>query len=89
MVYLLAMLLRSVQKLNADGTIGVDDAVGSEGTVYVGVPGNGVGAGQVRVVVKGRERILNATTAGGALPRGARVRVMRAHEDNTVTVAGA
>jgi hypothetical protein len=88
MVWILAMLLRGVVSLQSDGTVSIRSAVGSEGDVYVTVPGAGAGRGQVKLVLSGRQRIVNATTEGGPLPSSARVKVVKVNSDNTVEVVG-
>ncbi len=88
MVWILAMLLRGVVSLQSDGTVSMRQAVGTEGDVYVSVPGAGSGRGQVKLVVSGRQRIVNATTEGGPLPSSARVKVVKVNSDNTVEVVG-
>jgi hypothetical protein len=88
MVWILAMLLRGVVSLQSDGTVSMRQAVGAEGDVYVSVPGAGSGRGQVKLVVSGRQRIVNATTEGGPLPSSSRVKVVKVNSDNTVQVVG-
>src|SRR5678815_2120068 len=48
MVWLLAMLLRGMTDLETTGTIPIGSAIGHEGDVYVTVPGDSRGRGQVR-----------------------------------------
>jgi hypothetical protein len=88
MVWLLAILVRTMVAMQTSGTIPIDSTVGREGSVYVTVPGDG-GRGQVRVTVDSRERIYDAVTKGEDLVSGTRVRVIRANDDNTLTVARA
>lgn len=88
MVWVLAMLLRGVLALQSDGTVSMKQAVGVEGNVYVTVPGAGAGSGQVKLVVSGRQRIVNAITDGGPLPSSSRVKVVKVNSDNTVHVVG-
>ncbi|MBX3362180.1 MAG: NfeD family protein [Phycisphaeraceae bacterium] len=89
MVWVLAMLLRGLLALQSDGTASMRSAMGVEGDVYVTVPSAGAGRGQVRIVVSGRQRIVNAITEGEALPTSARVRVVKVNGDNTVLVVPA
>lgn len=89
MVWVLAMLLRGVVSLQSDGTASIRSAVGTEGDVYVTVPGEGSGRGQVKLVVSGRQRIVNATTDGAPLPSQSRIKVVRVNTDNTVQVVAA
>lgn len=89
MMWVLAMLLRGMLALQSDGTVSMKSAVGVEGDVYVSVPGGGGGRGQVRLVVSGRQRIVNAFTQGEPLPTSARVRVVKVNGDNSVEVVAA
>ena len=86
MVWLLALLLKGIHDLQSTGNVPITDSVGSEGDVYVTVPGNHAGSGQVRVTIGQRQRIYNASTDAEPLPTGTRVRVVGINEDNTVVV---
>ena len=66
----------------------INQAVGREGDVYVTVPGQGQGRGQVRITVDGRQRIYNAVSDGAEFSTSSRVRIARVNEDNTLTVTG-
>lgn len=85
--WVLATAMRGMMEFQSSGNVNIGSTVGLEGTVYVGVPGNGAGRGQVQVVVEGRQRIYNAVSQGGELPTGTRVSVVAANGDNTITVA--
>ena len=85
-VWFLLWLLRVVYSLQSSGNLGARDAVGMLGEVYVEVPANNAGAGQVRVTIRDRQRLLRARTAGDAIPRRTAVRVVRVNGDNTVLV---
>jgi len=79
-------LLSTTRKLHSSGTIDFSRAKGSEGDVYATVPPQGQGRGQVRIVVSGRQRIVQASSSEGELPTGTRVRVIEARADNSVVV---
>lgn len=85
-VLLIGSLFRGVRKLEASGTLHLADAAGAEGEVYASVPERGRGSGQVRIVLRQRQRIVNAVSAGSALPTRTRVRVASVNPDRTVTV---
>lgn len=89
MVWLLVLLLKGAHDLQSHGNVRIDSAVGLEGDVYAGVPGESSGKGQVTVIMGGRQRTYNATTQGETLPRGTRVKVIKSNEDNTLTVVRA
>lgn len=87
--WLLLFAMRAMFELQSSGNIAIESCVGLQGTVYVSVPAQGAGRGQVQLVVDGRQRIYNAVTAGGDLPSGTRVSVTGANNDNTITVSTA
>jgi hypothetical protein len=87
MMWLLAMLLRALMAMQSSGNVSLNDAIGAEADVYVTVPAQGGGRGQVRVVINNHQRIYNAIAEGEAIPSHARVRIVRINEDNTVTVS--
>lgn len=86
-VWILAMLFKSIGLLSASGNIRIQEAVGCTGSVYAGIPARGAGRGKVRLVVNDRARIYNAVSSGEELPRHARIKVVTVNRDNTVTVA--
>jgi hypothetical protein len=79
-------LLTTTRKLQTSGNIDFSRAKGSEGEVYATVPASGQGRGQVRLVIGGRQRIVQATSANSEVPTGKRVRVIEAKADNSVVV---
>jgi hypothetical protein len=89
MVYLLAILLKGMADLQSSGTVSIEGAAGREGDVYVKVPADQKGGGQVRVNIGDRQRIFNAISSGEELPSGTRIRVLKVNSDNTVTVSRA
>lgn len=86
MVWVLALLLKGVHDLQSSGNVLSSDSIGSEGDVYLTVPGNSAGTGQVRVVIGDRQRIYNAATDAEPLPTGTRVKVVGVTNENTLTV---
>lgn len=85
-VWLQLFLLAGMRKLSASGNININRAMGSQGVVYVEVPGNNTGRGQVTLVIDDKQRILNAITPDESLPSKTRVNVVGINADNTVTV---
>lgn len=49
-----ALLLRALLRLESDGTVRIEGAVGEAGTVYLGIPGEGGGMGKVTLTLQGR-----------------------------------
>lgn len=86
MVWLLAILLKGVYDLQSSGNIPITSTVGVEGAVYVSIPADGQGTGQVQLVIDNRQRMYNAVTPGPAIATRSRVRVVGTNDDNTVTV---
>lgn len=81
-----AFLFRSLLRLQASGNISLSSAVGSEGIVYIEIPGKLAGKGQVTLVVQDRRRQFNAITEGETLPSQTRITVVSMNSDNTLTV---
>lgn len=86
MVWLLALLLKAVYDLQSSGNISLASAIGHEADVYVTVPPKGHGTGQVRVVINDRMRIYNAHSESEAAPTSSRVRIVKANDDNTLSI---
>ncbi len=86
-MWLYAQLFNQFRQLEVSGNIAIDDTVGSSGNVYLTVPSAGSGAGQVTLIVSGRQRIYAAVSRAGEIPTGGRVRVVGVADPQTVTVA--
>lgn len=86
MVWLLASLLRGMYELNSSGNIAPESAIGAEGRVYASIPERGGGSGQVKVIVKERQRTYNAVSQGPACPTTTRVRIVGVLDERTLTV---
>lgn len=71
------VLMRGLSKLQASGTVDLDDVVGKTASVYLRIPGASKGDGKIMVEVQGRERELLAVTAGPDIPTGATVTVTK------------
>ncbi len=61
-----ALIMRSMTRLNADGTIIIQDAVGKSATVYLTVPAKNGGFGKITVTLQNRTVELRASTAAEA-----------------------
>ncbi|MFO0857806.1 MAG: hypothetical protein U0640_10665 [Phycisphaerales bacterium] len=86
MALLFLGLMTTTRKLNTSGNIDFSKTVGTEAEVYATIPAKGGGRGQVRIVVSGRQRILQATSNDSEYSTGTRVRVLEAKADNSVVV---
>ncbi len=85
-LFIVATVMRSLGRLNVDGTIRIHRAVGARGTVYLSIPAGNSGTGKVHVGVQGRTMEYKATTACGELPTGAKVAVVKVVSPDTVEV---
>lgn len=64
-----------MNKLTEKGNISLSNAVNGAGRVYLPIPGNRAGMGQVQMIVQGAVREADAMTDGEALPTGTPIRV--------------
>jgi membrane protein implicated in regulation of membrane protease activity len=75
-VWAIRKLFAAVTRLQSNGTLGIADAVGCTGTVYLTIPKGG--AGRVMINVKSRLREYDAVEQkGDEIPTGVAVRVVR------------
>ncbi len=80
-------LMRQMFRLTDSGNITLDSAAKKTGTVYLPIPPQRSGTGQVQVVIQGRLRELPAVTdAPEALPTGVHVHVVQVIEANVLLV---
>ncbi len=80
------LLMNSLYRLRSDGTSSISQAVNHSGTVYIRIPGNASGAGEVQVCFGGRMQNVRAFTRGLELPTGTAVRVVSLHGDAALLV---
>ncbi len=88
-LYLVALAMKSMKQLKADGTVRVERAVGCTGTVYLRVPAAHGGAGKVHLSLQNRTVEYQAMTAGDELPTGKPVKVVAVINSDTVEVEAA
>jgi len=81
-----AILLRSMLRLESDGTVRIENALWQPATVYVPIPGAKAGAGKVTLAVQGRLVEYQAVTAEDALPTGTGVTVVDVVSPDTLEV---
>ncbi len=80
-------LMRLIYSLAESGNIDITNALGTTGTVYLPIPPQGQGSGQVQLIIQGRLREIQAITDGDEqLPTGTHVRVVRVMGDDTLLV---
>ena len=83
---LVAVFLRSLNKLGADGTTRLADSVGMSGVVYLTIPGHSKGVGKVHLNLQNRTVETDAVTYANELPTGTRVTVTQVIGTSTVEV---
>jgi len=84
-LFIVALLFNSIRKLQSDGTLRLENAIGKEGTVYLTIPAEG--SGQVRVAVQGGLKIFDAiSTNQERIPTGENVRVVKVVSGNVLVV---
>jgi hypothetical protein len=84
-----ALLMRMLTRLEDDGTVRIERALGESGTVYLRIPGQNAGAGKVLLTLQGRTVECRAVTSLDELPTGAPVIVVDVIGPDTVEVAPA
>ncbi len=88
-LYLVALAMKSLKQLKADGTARVERAVGCTGTVYLRIPGARAGAGKVQLMLQNRTVEYQAMTAGEELTTGRPIKVVAIINSDTVEVEAA
>ncbi|HKI36372.1 MAG TPA: hypothetical protein VKA46_31230 [Gemmataceae bacterium] len=88
-MFLVAWVMRSLARLNAEGTARIERAVGKSGTVYLTVPGNKEGVGKVQLNLQNRTVECQAVTAHPTLANGTKIVVTAVIGRDTVEVAPA
>jgi len=80
-------LMRQMFRLADSGNINLNNAAGKTGTVYLPIPPQRSGTGQVQIVIQARLRELPAVTdAPEALPTGAHIHVVQVIENDVLLV---
>lgn len=80
-------LMRGLYAMRASGTLDYKNAIGVVGNVYLPIPPNMEGPGQVEVLVQGRLAVVQAfTRAGHRLPNQSRVKVVDTLDQQTLVV---
>jgi hypothetical protein len=82
-----ALLLRGLGRLEDDGTVVLERALGEPATVYLRIPGNNAGSGRVLLTLQDRTVECEAVTALDELPTGTAVIVVDIVGPGTVEVA--
>lgn len=80
--FLSVVLFNKMKKLEQSGNIQLENAIGQTAEVYLSIPGEQKGTGQVQVIVQGRLATLEAMTMGGPIPTGQKVIVYQVENDH-------
>ena len=83
---IVALLLRAMLRLESDGTVRIENALGQAATVYIPIPGEKAGAGKISLSVQGRLVEYQAVTPEATLPTGAAVTVVDVVAPDTLEV---
>lgn len=86
---LVAFMTHAMRRLEDDGTVHIQKAVGQSGTVYLPIPANNGGTGKVTVSLQNRTMEYEAMTRQHALPSGTKIVVIAVVGSDTVEVAAA
>lgn len=86
--WFIVWLFQLMYAMESSGNVGIRRAMGCEGVAGSVIPAGGETTGRVRLTIGDRQRAFGARTDGDEIRMGARVRVTRVNNDNTVTVIG-
>ncbi|MFH0938153.1 MAG: hypothetical protein V1899_02575 [Planctomycetota bacterium] len=86
-LFLVAMLMHGMQKLEKEGNVHIEQALGEEATVYLTIPGQKSGVGKVTVKVQDRLMEYRAVTEYDTIHTGATVEVVDLEDGATLKVA--
>lgn len=89
MLYLVAWLMRTINRLRSDGTVRLERAIGHIGAVYLSVPAGNSGSGKVTLEIQGRTMEFTAVTPGETLLTGTSVVVRGVVAPGVIEVAKA
>lgn len=79
------LIFTQMKRLQTEGTIKIQNTVGSEGTVYLTIPRNGTG--QVQVIAQGSLKIFDAVSSNKhQIATGEKIRVTGVASGNTLIV---
>ncbi|TAJ02516.1 MAG: hypothetical protein EPO68_18090 [Planctomycetota bacterium] len=84
---IVAWALTLQRRLNSEGNVRPENAIGKTASVYLRIPGNRAGAGKITLAVQGRTAEFNAMTDGEDLPTGTPVLVLSQLTSDTFVVA--
>lgn len=80
------VFMRFIYSFRSDGTMVLKEAIGHNGTVYMRIPAENAGAGEIQVSFSGRRKNIKAYTTGPELATGTDVRVVSLRGENALVV---
>lgn len=87
LLYAVYLMGKSLMKLQSDGTVNFNDAVGATGTVYITIPPKRDAGGQAQITFKNRHEVINVITDSETpIPSGNAIRVKERLADNLFLV---
>jgi len=87
MMFTVFGIMRLFWNMREDGSLDYHNAIGEIATVYLPIPGNGEGPGQVEVMIQGRLQVVQAfTSRPDRIDNRAKVLVIDLNEDNSLQV---
>jgi hypothetical protein len=86
LMFAVAAMYYLINRLTESGNINLNNAVNATGHVYLPIPAQRSGTGQVQITVQGSLREIEAMTDGDALPTGTPVRVIAALSQDVLIV---
>ncbi|HPG08093.1 MAG TPA: hypothetical protein P5275_14025 [Saprospiraceae bacterium] len=81
-----AYIMYLLHKLEEEGTLHIESAIGSSGEVYFSIPEEKHGPGKIHVNINGSLREIEAWTEGQRLPTGTKVRIVSLLNKQSVLV---
>ncbi len=76
MMFLIALSIFLLMRLESDGTMRFSDSIGKTGSVYLKIPMAGQGTGKVQIIVGGSLRTLDAVAYDTEIETGKKVKVI-------------
>lgn len=86
LMFAVAGMFFLMTKLTESGNISLSNAMNTFGRVYLPIPANRSGMGQIQITVQGSVREVEAMTDGEMLPTGTPIRVMEVINDEILVV---
>ncbi|MCR3922530.1 MAG: hypothetical protein NUK65_08450 [Firmicutes bacterium] len=81
-----AAIFYFLNKLDVSGNTNINNAVNSNGRVYIPIPAHKSGSGQIQITIQGSLREVHAVTEGKALPTGTSIKVISVVDHDTLLV---